>query len=49
MTDKTIIVITGVGFDYPDAPVILRYKTFNDVEGIEEALSDWDNRYEMGK
>lgn len=45
----TCFLMQNLGYDYPDAPVILRYKTFNGVKGIEEALSDWDNRYEMGK
>lgn len=45
----TCFLMQNLGYDYPDAPVILRYKTLNGVKGIEEALSDWDNRYEMGK
>lgn len=45
----TCFLLQNLGYDYPDAPVILRYKTFKTSEGVKEALSDWDNRYEMGK
>ncbi len=42
-------LLQNLGHDYPDAPVIHRYKTFNTPDGIKDALSDWDNRFEMGK
>jgi hypothetical protein len=45
----TCFLMQNLGYDYPDAPVVLRYKTLNTSEGIQSALSDWDNRYEMGK
>lgn len=47
--EMTYFLMQNIGYDYPDAPVVLRYKTLNTSEGIKQALSDWDNRYEMGK
>ena len=45
----TCFLMYNLGYDYPNAPVVPRYKTFNTVGGVEEALSEWDNRWEMGK
>lgn len=45
----TCFLMQNLGYGYPDAPIALRYKTFNTADGVKEALSDWDNRYEMGK
>lgn len=44
----TCFLMQNLGYDYPDAPIVLRYKTFK-TNGIEDSISDWDNRYEMGK
>lgn len=45
----TCFLLNNLGYPYPDAPIISRYKTFKNENGMQEALSDWDNRYEMGK
>lgn len=45
----TCFLMQNLGYNCPDAPIILRYKTLKTTEGLEDALSDWDNRYEMGK
>jgi hypothetical protein len=44
----TCFLLQDIGYGYPDAPVIPRYKTFKTL-GIGDSLNDWDNRYEMGK